>query len=383
LRELLLLWLVGLCLRMTVLAIPPVIPQLHQSFAMSQAVVGALTSLPVLLFSFAAVPGSMLVSRFGPAHVMTAGVFVTAVAGAARALSPDLAMLFATTFVMGFGIAIMQPALPAVVRDWTPQRVALGTAVYTNGLLVGEALPASLTIPFVLPMTGGDWRATLVAWSIPVLVFGVLAAMETVRRHERRDPAAAPRAWWPDWHDPLTWRLGLLAGYASSLYFGTNAFLPDFVAARGRPDLLNAALSSLNWVQMPASLLMVAFAERLTMRRWPFLSLTALSLFAVAAMIVLPIETVAWWTGVLGFCNAFLLILTLALPPLIGQANDVHRLSAAMIAIGYLSAFLVPIAGGFAWDLSGVPAAGFVPVVAFGFTALLLAARLRFPARAS
>ena len=115
-RALLLLWLVGLCLRMTVLAIPPVLPQMHQAFAMSQATVAALTSLPVLLFSFAAVPGSLLVSRLGPARVMTAGIFITAIAGAARALSPGLTALFVTTFAMGFGIAIMQPALPAVVR---------------------------------------------------------------------------------------------------------------------------------------------------------------------------------------------------------------------------------------------------------------------------
>ena len=381
LKELALLWLVGLCLRITVLAIPPVLPQIHQSFAMSQAAVAALTSLPVLLFSFAAVPGSLLVSRFGPAHVMTAGIFVTALAGAARALSPDLAMLFITTFAMGFGIAIMQPALPAVVREWTPQRIALGTAIYSNGLLVGEAFSASLTIPFVLPMAGGDWRVTLAVWSLPVLVFGILAAIETARRHERRSPTAVPARWWPDWGDPLTWRLGLLSGYASSLYFGTNAFLPDYLAARGRPDLLSAALSTLNWVQIPASILMVLFAPRLTQRRWPFLALTTLSLAGVVALIVLPVGTAPLWTGLLGFCNAFLLILTLALPPLIGTPGDVHRLSAAMIAIGYLSAFLVPIAGGAAWDASGVPSAGFAPIAAFGLAALFLGATLRFPGR--
>jgi CP family cyanate transporter-like MFS transporter len=380
LRELLLLWLIGLCLRITVLAIPPVIPQIHGSFALSQAAVGALTSLPVLLFSFAAVPGSLLVSRFGAARVMTAGIFITAAAGAARGLSPGLVALFATTLVMGFGIAIMQPALPAVVREWSPRRVALGIAVYSNGLLVGEALSASLTIPFVLPMTGGDWRMALAFWSLPVAVFGVLAALETWRRHQPRG-AAESRPWWPDWRNPLTWKLGLLSGYASALYFGTNAFLPDFLAARGRPDLLNPALSALNWVQLPASFLMLLFADRLTLRRWPFLSLGLLSIAATVALVALPVETAVWWTGVLGFCNAFLLILTMALPPLLAEARDVHRLSAAMIAIGYLSAFLVPIAGGVLWDATSLPTAGFVPILSFGAAAIVLAATLRFPRR--
>src|SRR4051812_44895882 len=131
-KAFLLLWLAGACLRITVLAIPPVIPQIHDAFAMSQAAIGALTSLPVLLFSFAAIPGALLVARFGAARVVTAGLFIPAIAGALRGFSFDTAVLFAPTFAMGAGVAIMQPALPAVVRDWTPRRIALGTATFSN-----------------------------------------------------------------------------------------------------------------------------------------------------------------------------------------------------------------------------------------------------------
>src|SRR4051794_21444550 len=84
LQALVLLWLFGICLRITVLAIPPVIPLMHESFALSQSAVAALTSLPVVLFSIAALPGSLLVSRFGPAHVLTAGILITAIASGLR-----------------------------------------------------------------------------------------------------------------------------------------------------------------------------------------------------------------------------------------------------------------------------------------------------------
>jgi CP family cyanate transporter-like MFS transporter len=81
---------------------------------------------------------------------------------------------------------------------------------------------------------------------------------------------------------------------------------------------------------------------------------------------------------VIGFCNAFLLILTLALPPLLSRPDDVHRLSAAMIAIGYLCAFVLPIVGGLAWDLGGSATLAWLPLIAFGVAALALAARLPF-----
>src|SRR4051812_39679777 len=169
LKPLVLLWLAGACLRITLLAIPPVIPQIHDAFGLSQATIAALSSLPVLLFAFAAIPGSLLIARMGAARVLTLGLFLTAIGGALRGASPGVAALFATTFAMGLRIAVMQPALPTAVRDWGPHRIALGTATYSNGLLVGEAISASLTIPVVLPLVQGNWRTSLAVWSIPVL----------------------------------------------------------------------------------------------------------------------------------------------------------------------------------------------------------------------
>jgi CP family cyanate transporter-like MFS transporter len=361
-----------------VLAIPPVIPLMHESFALSQSAVGALASLPVLLFSFAALPGSLLVSRFGAAHVLTAGIFVTALASGLRATAGDVAMLFATTFAMGVGIAVMQPAFPAVVSEWVPRRIALGTATYANALLVGEAISASFTIPWVLPLVGGSWRASLWVWAAPVAAIGLLSAAITAHHRRRENPAIASRRWWPDWHDPLTWQLGLLMGFASSLYFGSNAFLPDYLSARGRADLLPAALSSLNWAQIPASFLILAFASRLTHRRWPFVALGSTALTALLTLLFGPDEWIVASSGVLGFCNAFMLILTLALPPLIMRPQDVHRLAAAMLAVGYLCAFVTPIVGGLLWDATRLPYMAFVPLIVFGVASLAIAARLRF-----
>jgi CP family cyanate transporter-like MFS transporter len=382
-RALLLLWLAGACLRLTLLAIPPVIPQIQSAFALSQAAIGALTSLPVLLFAFVAIPGSLLVSRMGPVRVVTLGLFVSAIAGAARGLSPDARALFATTFAMGVGIAIMQPALPAVVRDWVPKRVALGTATYSNGLLVGEAISASLTIPVVLPMTRGDWRLSMAFWSLPVVLVGLVFLRPAAMRHAAGGAVAVSRRWWPDWHDPLTWGIGILAGYASALYYATNAFLPGLVAARGHPELLNASLSALNWAQLPASFLMIAFGSRLAMRRAPFVVAQLLSLVAIGGLVTMQGGWIVACSAVVGLCNAFLLVLTLAVPPLVGKPEDVHRLSAAMMLVGYILAFVAPIAGGAVWDRLHAPAAAFLPLAAFGIAALAVASRVELSRRRS
>jgi CP family cyanate transporter-like MFS transporter len=381
-KTLAVLWLCGLCLRLTVLAIPPVIPMLHRDLHLSQAQIGALASLPVLLLSFAAIPGAFLIARYGAARVLIGGILLAGIASALRGASFDAATLFATTFAMGVGIAVMQPSFPSIVREWLPEKIGLATAVYSNGLLVGEAISASLTIPVVLPLVGNSWRLSLVAWSVPVFAIAGLA-MAHARAKERRASTRPARTglWWPDWRSPLTWRLGFIAGGCSSLYFTTNAFLPDYLRHLDRPDLIGAALSALNWAQIPASFALLAFSGRLMLRRWP---LVATGVLASIAMVGLGTTDGGWivlWSGIIGFCTAVILILTLALPPMLVEAGHVHSVSAAVFAIGYLCAVVTPVLGGFVWDVSGVPWTAFVPAGSFGVVIVALASGLELVPR--
>ena len=58
----LLLWLCGASLRLTVLAVPPVVPLLHADLHLSETDIGWLSSLPPMLFAVAAVPGAILIA---------------------------------------------------------------------------------------------------------------------------------------------------------------------------------------------------------------------------------------------------------------------------------------------------------------------------------
>src|SRR5271169_6493982 len=139
--RLLLLWLAGNGLRLTILAVPPVIPLIHDQLNLSATEIGILTGLPSMLFAFAAVPGSLLIARLGIRTALVVGMTLTAAGGALRGALPDVAWLYAMTITMGAGVAIMQVTMPPAVRAWFPERIGFATAVYTNGLLVGEILP--------------------------------------------------------------------------------------------------------------------------------------------------------------------------------------------------------------------------------------------------
>jgi len=369
-----LLWLAGIDLRLTILALPPVLPLIHHDLDLSEKMVAALTGLPVLLFAIVAIPGSLLIARIGARRALLTGLVLTALGSAGRGLGPSTAMLFAMTFVMGAGISIMQPALPALVSDWFETRPGLATAVYANGLLIGEVLGASLTLPLILPLAGGSWGASFAIWAVPVLATAMWIAGATP--NPRPSLGAAP-LWWPDWRDPQTWQVGLILGGGSCIYFAANAFIPDYLHATGADPLIGPCLTALNAGQLPASFVVLGFPERVTGKKGPLVALSLGSL-AGLGLLLLPLPWAQMTgAGILGFAAAFGLILTLALPPILTDPSDVHRLSAGMFVIGYLTAFLVPLLGGVAWDATGRPETAFLPIVLGAAMVLAVAARLR------
>ena len=369
----LLLWLSGACLRLTVLAIPPVVPLLHADLHLSETDIGWLSSLPPMLFAIAAVPGAVLIARFGIVPALVVGLLLNAIGSAARAAFPDALSLYVATIAMAAGVSIMQPALPPLVRAWFPYRIGFATAVYTNGLLVGEIFPVALTIPLVLPLFGDSWRMSFVIWSLPVLLTALLVMVSAPKDGGIGNATGASRRWWPDWRSPLIWRLGLIFGSVNAMYFVTNAFLPDYVTAAGRADLISTALTALNVGQLPASFLMLGLAGRLVKRPWAYATTGALSFLSIVGMLLMPGLWIVFWAGVLGCANATTLILALALPSVLSAPDDVHRTSAGMFTISYSLAMALSVICGWLWDLTHTPLAGFIPVAACGLMIMLLA----------
>jgi CP family cyanate transporter-like MFS transporter len=195
--------------------------------------------------------------------------------------------------------------------------------------------------------------------------------------HQRPTTGAAAALWWPDWRDPQTWQVGLILGGGSCIYFAANTFIPEYLHVTGADDLIVPCLTALNAGQLPASLVVLGFPERVTGKKGPLVALTVLTLVGLGLLLVPQPWMEIAGAALLGFAAAFGLILTLALPPMLTGPADVHRLSAGMFAIGYLTAFLVPLLGGVAWDATGIPVTGFLPIVLGAAMVLAVAVRLR------
>jgi CP family cyanate transporter-like MFS transporter len=208
---------------------------------------------------------------------------------------------------------------------------------------------------------------------LPVVLTALLLALCAPRGDAARvEDGPAPK-WWPNWKDPLIWRLGLIFGSVNATYFVSNAFLPDYVIAAGHAELVGPALTALNFGQLPASVLMLPFAGRLVTEPRAYVATGLLALVCVVGMVVTTGIWIAIWAGLLGFIGAVTMVLALALPSVLSAPDDVHRTSAGMFTVSYSCAMVLSVLGGWLWDFTHQPMAGFAPIALCGLVIAALA----------
>jgi CP family cyanate transporter-like MFS transporter len=367
--------LIGIALRLPILAVPPAIPALREEFHLTGTEIGALSGAPIVIFAAAALAGSRLVARIGVIAAVTAGLLLTALGSATRSLAFDTFSLFAATVVMGMGVAVAQPAMPALVGRWLPKRLVLGTGVYTNGLLVGEILPVAL--PLMAPAFADSWRLMFSLWAVPIVAIAVITFVLAPRDQAPTVGEVSGR-WWPDWPAWDVWRLGLIFGGVGPLYFGTNAFLPGHLSEAGRADLISPALTALNLGQLPASFLLIAFSSWIESRAWPFILSSLIGLAGIGAIIFTASALTVISAAVVGFAAGAAFALGLALPPLLSKPQEVARVAAAMFTISYGITVVISLLCGVLWDFTATARAAFLPIIVATIVPILLIPTIRF-----
>ena len=365
-----LLWLAGVYLRIPVLVAPPLAPFISNELALTQALTGALTTLPILMLAIGSMPGSLAIARIGPRNTLALAMVIMVIGSAGRGLMPDTLTLMIASAVMGIGVSMMQPSLPALLPRWLePHHLALGSAIYMNGMLMGEFIGAGITLPVLMPLLDNSWRATLVAWSLPALL---VAAALFLPKRDRAKPVRKV-AWLPDWHNPLTLRIGLLLGLSGSLFFGLNAYMGNLLQHQGQFDKLPDALFWYNLAQVFASLIMLKMARYWVGRRGVIATLASISLLGAIGAVMLT----GWWSIVsatlMSLVAGMLLILLVAIPPLEVSAAETGRLSAGTFLVGYTVAFCVPMLGGVVADWTGDARHALMLMITYGLLVLPLA----------
>lgn len=360
---LVLLWLAGAGTRMTILATPPVISQIHTELNLTETQVGVISGISPILFAVAAILGALLIAKTGAIKTLIVGLLITGFGSGLRGFVDTATVMYLATAVTGLGVALMQPALPCIVANWYPKHIVFATAIYVNGLLLGgEVVPIAITHTLLVPLLG-SWREAYQFWGLASFLIALLFYIGVPKNNISVQQSGRGSKWWPDIRRANVWKLGLMMGCVNATYFATNFFIPRFLDEMGATSQTSSALIALNLGQIPASILLLATNSSLAKSRLPYL-VSSLALLGALGMILLYKEqAIVPAAAIMGFFSAIVLILMLGLPSAVSQKHEVHRVSSLMLTVGYSCAVITPVLSGFLWDKTGHPESAFIPMM--------------------
>ena len=365
------LFLATLALRPPVIAIGPLAPLLRDDLGVTAAVVGLLTTIPVLCMGLLAPVGPTLAARFGPRLALAMCLVAMGVAGIVRALAPTVPLLLAVTVAIGIAVGVAGAIPSMVVADRMPRRRALGTGAYAGGIVLGSTLAAALAVPLA---GNGDWRRSLLVLAVGTFVS--LAAWLLLVPAEP-DRGSRPPAVRLPWRQSTGWLLVGVFGLQSALYYGVIAWLPNVYVERGwSPADAGALLAVVNGVGLVATLGVPLLADRVGTRRVQLTIPTVACIVGFAGVLMLP-EAAILWAVVLGLALGGIFPLVLTLPLDVAHAPAaVGSASAFMLLGGYVISSAAPIVLGAARDITGTFEASLLLLVAvniaFAASCLLL-----------
>jgi CP family cyanate transporter-like MFS transporter len=346
---------VAVNLRTVMASVPPLVDAIGVDLRLSNAALGALTTLPVLCMGVFAPVAGRVAARVGPAGAVQVAIGCVLLGLLSRFGGGHVWLLYAGTFVAGVGIALGGTLLPGLVKQlFPPGRSGLVTGIYMLAMMTGAGASSALSVPLAEGL--GSWQASLGSWSVLALV-GVGGWLPLSLREKRiravQAPVVAPGRL--PWGSITAW---LIAGYLtiqSVEFYSSLAWLAPTYAARGwDPEHAGYLLSVFTALQLVSGLLGPVLADHVHDHRLLLIGASMVGLVGQAGLWLAPGAAPWVWAGVLGFGQGASFALGMVLMvDYAGTPQASARLAGFAFLFSYTIASLGPAAMGAVRDATG------------------------------
>jgi CP family cyanate transporter-like MFS transporter len=342
-------------LRTAITSVPPLASTIAADLHLSNAWIGALTTLPVLCMGLLAPAAQRLGARIGPAAAVQIAMLAVFAGVLLRWAGGQIWALYAGTLVAGFGIAVAGTLLPQLVKTvFPPERTGTITGLYMLSMMGGAAASSALSVP--LAARFGSWQGSLASWSILAAVGGLAWAPASlaISRHKAANPVA-PTGHGLPWRHRTAWLIAAYLAVQSWQFYSSLAWIaPSYVARGWDPTTAGYLLSAFSGAQLVSGLLGPMLTDKIHDHRSLLVPAAGLALVAMLGLLLAP-DAAAWvWVCVLGlgqgagFSLAIVLLVDYAQTP-----AGSGRLTAMTFFVSYTIASLGPTVMGGLRDLTG------------------------------
>ena len=257
------------------MCMPVLFKEISEDIGLSMLEIGAVWGMDPLAGVFIALPGGLLVDRFGVKRTMFfVGIFA-GLFGALRGFSVDFISMAATMYLFGLMAATMPSIIPKVTAEWFKGK-ELGLS---NGLLnivwaLGSMSATLLSATYFSPLFG-SWRGVMFAYGVPCVLLGLLWIITGKDRPDELSPDSVSN----DSLSLLTslkhvikikevWVLGLITFTYWGSSMGFVGYLPTYLKVIGWTTFqADSTVTVMAGVALIGTLPVVVLSDRLGSRK--------------------------------------------------------------------------------------------------------------------
>lgn len=361
------IFLVGANLRAPLTSVGTLIGFIRDDLGMTNASIGAITTLPLIAFALISPLAPKLAQRIGIEQTILISLFILLVGIMIRPFF-GTTFLFIGTLLIGIGIAFGNVLMPSFVKLSFPLRVGVVMGIYTLSMNIFSALFAGLSVPIANNNPLG-WKGALVVTGFLVLLTIVIWLPRLKRpvagRRNLDTKKKSASYMWRSW---LAWQVTMFMGFQSFIFYTTITWLPEMMKMSGyTAGQAGWVLSLMQLLMIPMNFIIPIFAAKMKNQKIMGLFVSSLLLIGVVGLLfnnVVLMPVFATMIGI-GTGSAF----SLAMMYFTLRTSDGYEaaeLSGMAQFIGYLLAAVGPLLFGLLFDLTNGLTAPIIMLVLCG-----------------
>ncbi|MEK3889813.1 CynX/NimT family MFS transporter [Bacillus sp. FSL K6-3431] len=344
--------LVGSNLRVPLTSAGALIPLIRDDLGISNALIGTITTLPLLAFALLSPFAPKIANRIGMELTIALSLILLIIGIAIRSLSGSL-FLFAGTILIGLAIAFGNVLIPGIVKMNFPLKIGLMTGIYAIFMNLFGALGSGISVP-ISSIGNFGWQGALGIWGILTFVSLIIWLPQLRKNNKNEKTNVKIEKKNSLWRSPLAWKITIFMGGQSLMFYTLITWLPDILNSNGyNSNTAGWMVSLMQFALIPATFIVPVIAEK--MKNQVVLSIVTASLFFIgfAGLLQGSPALVPFWAILLGIAGGSAFSLSMMFFTLRSKdGKEAAELSGMAQSFGYLLAAVGPVLVGALHDMT-------------------------------
>ena len=252
-------------MRASYTGIGTIIHLIKADLALSSAIAGMITTIPIIVFAIVCPLASMLSGRIGIGPMLEIGlVFICAGSGLRGFFGA--AGLFTGSVILAIGVGIMNALMVGLIKLRFTSHTGLVTSAYTTTMALSTAIFMGLNIHICNAIT---WRGCLSMWAIPAAAAIIIWGTQAFKK-ENHGAANKPKEkglMLKLFKNPRAWFLMVFMGTQSMMFYCISAWIPSILVEKGMDEVSAASATTiLQLVSLITTLLVPILCEKMNKR---------------------------------------------------------------------------------------------------------------------